>query len=69
MQLTTEVGYEAPIDLMKKKRSETIVFIYMKPPAKDIVGAYIFLCSHKYTVQGWPTMGDPKQVDDPFDFD
>jgi hypothetical protein len=41
MQLTTEVGYEALIDSVKKKRSETVVFIYMKPPAKDIVSAYI----------------------------
>jgi hypothetical protein len=41
MQLTTEVGYEALINLVKKKRSKTIVFIYMKPPAKDIVSAYI----------------------------
>ena len=41
MQLTTEVGYEALINSVKKKKSETIVFIYMKPPAKDIVSAYI----------------------------
>jgi len=40
MQLTTEVGYEALIDSVKKK-SKTVVFIYMKPPAKDIVSAYI----------------------------
>jgi hypothetical protein len=41
MQLTTEVGYEALIDSVKKKKSETVVFIYMKPPVKDIVSAYI----------------------------
>lgn len=69
MQLTTEVGYEALIHSVRKRKAETVIFVYMKPPAKDVVSIRLnvyFLSLIKS--QGWPT-GNPKQVDDPFDFD
>jgi hypothetical protein len=39
-KLTTEVGYKVLINSLKKKRSETVVFIYIKPAVKDIVSPY-----------------------------
>lgn len=37
MQLTTEVGYKALIHSVRKRKAETVIFVYMKPLAKDVV--------------------------------
>lgn len=42
MQLTTEVGYEALISSVRAKRGESVVFLFMKPPAKDVVGPILY---------------------------
>ena len=37
MQLTTEIGYEALIHSVQKRKAKTVIFVYMKPLAKDVV--------------------------------
>ena len=37
MQLTTKVGYKALIHSVQKRKAKTVIFVYIKPPAKDVM--------------------------------